>query len=299
MMDVFRQLFIYLPPPVADALQKSEYDLVTEIRFSINKPVLVSNQMSTYFLTSGGNRKIISDKAMFDYMLEKLTGGSIYSVNENIKEGFVTVKGGHRVGMCGTAVRQGEGVSYIKHISSLCFRVSREVRGSGLGLINEIEGKNGLNNILIASPPGCGKTTVLRDLCRIIANGELTCGIKRVGIADERGEIAAVNNGVAAFDVGVASFVCDGYSKSHAMLTMLRSMSPDLIATDEIGMQKDFEAVHSALKSGVSVIATAHAGDLQDLLNRFGKEVKSFDKIVFLKNKGSIARIYRRLSGDY
>ncbi len=272
---------------------------ISEIRFGLDKPVLISNGVTTAFFTDEQGKKIISGREMFDYMLEKLTGGSLYSVNNNIKEGFVTVKGGHRVGLCGTAVLQNGSISHIKNISGLCFRISREVKGCALSLINELKENGSLCSILIASPPGCGKTTIIRDLCRIIANGELSLGIKNVGLADERGEIACINDGCPSFDVGAGTFVCDGYTKSQAMMIMLRCMAPDVLICDEIGDKKDFEAVNMALKSGVSVIATAHAGDINDLTQKFGSEVKYFDKIVFLMSKGKIKKIYRRSKGDY
>lgn len=299
-LDVLSGLYSYLPQRVLSRVKENpNIDNITEIRFCLNKPSMISYGDVTEYLTDKSGGRIIADKDVFDYIVNKLTGGSMYSVNENIKNGFVTINGGHRVGICGTAVMEEGRVKHVKAVSALCFRVCRQVSGSALALSQEaVNGKHVLNT-LIVSPPGCGKTTLLRDLCRIIASGEASCGIRRVGIADERGEIAAMYHGEPRFDIGDAAFVCDGYPKAYAMKLMLRSLSPEVIATDEIGSADDFAAVRDSLKSGVSVIATAHASDISDLIARFGAEVKSFDKIVFLKNKGRILKVHRRCNGDY
>lgn len=298
-MDIINPLLSYLPHEIVKILKGKDYSDISELRFCPHRPVLINNGAQTHFLTDFHGGKIIAGSDMFEFMLHKLTGGSMYSVGDKMTEGFITLKGGHRVGICGSAVMDGNKISHIRNVSALCFRVSREVKGCAVFLGDEVESKYGINNILIASPPGCGKTTVLRDLCRIMANGELTRGILRVGIADERSEIAATDKGKPSFDIGVGAFVCDGYPKTVAMTLMLRSMSPDVIVTDEIGTSEDFLGVRNALKSGVSVIATAHAGDLSDLKRRFGQEIEIFDKIIFLRGKGKVSRIYRRLSDDY
>jgi len=298
-LDVFKDLYSYLPQEVSACLKAKGFPDATDLRFCLNKPVLVSENGKTVVLKNLHGDMIISSKDMISYISDRLTGGSMYSVGDNIAEGFVTVKGGYRVGICGTAVTDAGRICHIKNISALCFRVAREIRDCGILIADELSDGKKIYNMLIASPPGCGKTTLLRDLCRIMACGDLKEGIKRVGIADERGEIAGVCNGEATFDVGVGSFVCDGYPKAAAMNIMLRAMSPDVIATDEIGTPEDFEAVKCALKCGVSVIATAHAGDLADLKKRFSHELGCFDKIVFLKEKGKIAKIYRRAENDY
>ena len=298
-MDVFREIYAYLPGDIADALKERMPPGICEIRLTVNRPILVSDGLHTAIFTPGNGRRLVITKDILEGIMTRLTGGSIYSVSDHLAEGYITLTGGHRVGVMGTAVVRGNGISHIRQISAINFRISREVRGCCLPIVNELETCGRIANILIASPPGCGKTTYLRDLCRIISNGELSCGIRRVGIADERGEIAAVKDGIPGYDVGVGSFVCDGYPKALAMMAMLRSMSPDVIATDEIGTREDFDALAKALCCGVSVIATAHAGDLCDLKRRFENELNSFDKIVLLKERGRVSRIYRRGENGY
>jgi stage III sporulation protein AA len=299
LLKTIDEIAVYLPQRIYECVcQIPNFEEISEIRFSLDKPALVSYGGHTAVIKSK-NMPLVTDKAVFDFIISKLTGGSMYSVNESIKNGFVTIDGGHRVGICGTAVIDDGNIKHVKNISSLCFRICRQIKGCADGIASEIIEKGRINNVLIASPPGCGKTTLLRDICRIIGGGSSGIDIKRVGIADERGEIAALNNGVARFDVGVASFVCDSYPKAYAMKLMLRSMSPDVLVTDEIGSIEDFVAVKDSLKSGVSVIATAHATDIYDIKTRFGNEIKSFDKIIFLKGKGRIASVYRRVNNDY
>ena len=299
-MSVLSDIRDYIPKDIWELIKNdSNISYVSEIRFRLMYPVLFTSGMQTYYLKDCHGKNVIADKNTFDYILNRLTGGSLYSVNENIKQGFVTLPGGHRVGMCGTAVCDENGIKHIKDISALCFRICREIKGCGHTVINEVTCGSKIYNTLIVSPPGCGKTTLLRDLCRILSNGEASCGIKRIGIADERSEIAATCKGVSKFDIGNACFVCDGYSKKSAMNLMLRTMSPDIIVCDEIGTTEDFDSVKNCLKSGVTVIATAHATDLDDLNSKFGKEVKCFEKIIFLKDRGSVFKICRRCRGDY
>ncbi len=293
-------ILAYMPPQISAIIVRSEYAReVNEIRFCMNKPVMLCCKEVMYCLRDSKGQNVIADKECFNFILDRLTGGSLYSVNESIRQGFVTTKGGHRVGVCGTAVSEGDKIIHVKDISALCFRVAREAEGCAHKLSFDIIEDGRVLNGLIASPPGYGKTTMLRDLCRILAGGSAPCGFKKVGITDERGEIAAVYNGVQRFDTGLSSFVCTGYSKLNAMKIMLRSMSPDVIVTDEIGSGEEFAAVFEALKCGVSVIASVHAYCLDDLKRRIGKDLRAFDRIFFIHNKNSGYRMYRRDCGDF
>ncbi len=295
----------YLPEPVAKCLGETDSEYISglcEVRITLGRPIVADFFGRLEFLKNFSDGSIITaDRMSIKKVVDTVTRGSMYSVNETIKRGFVTVRGGHRIGFCGTAVSGEGGVRHIKDISSVCIRISRSVKASAAKIKDELCTKKRVYNVLIASPPGCGKTTVLRDACRMLADGELPCGMQKVGIADERSEIAAVYEAVPQHDVGCCSFVCDGYNKAEAMQMMLRSMSPNVIATDEIGSEADFAAVRTALKSGVSVIATAHADTIDDLCFKYGAQNirQCFEKIVFLRAKGVTGKIYRRDNNDY
>lgn len=301
---ILNELSFCLPEDVYSALSEKGDLLVRElkeIRFSVGKPVMFDcgGQLRT-LKRRADNLPIIADKACMDRLICAVSNGSMYSVNETIMEGFVTIRGGHRVGFCGTAVVENNEVRHIKNVSAACIRVSREVVGCAGKLKNELCSNGRIPSILIVSPPGCGKTTILRDICRMLGNGQITGCPVRVGIADERNEIAAVYEGVPQTDIGLTSFVCDGYTKSKAMNMMLRSMSPQVLATDEIGSEDDFSAIFSAALSGVSVIATAHAASIGELFCRYGKSRiwSCFDAIAILRGRGTVDKIYRRTDDD-
>ena len=180
-------------------------------------------------------------------ILEKLCNSSIYAYKNQICEGFITVKGGHRVGITGTAVVENEKVINLKYITSLNFRIAREVLNCSNKILGQIINKevNSIYTTLIVSPPGMGKTTILRDAIRRISNGvpEINFKGKTCGVVDERGEIAAMYQGIPQNDVGIRTDVVENISKSKGMKMLIRSMAPEVIACDEIGSKDDVEAI--------------------------------------------------------
>lgn len=219
-------------------------------------------------------------------VLDIATGGSIHSAAESMKNGFVTVSGGHRIGICGTAVVKMGEVSFIKEISSVAIRIAKEFPGVADPVLPEILAGGAFRNTLIVSPPGCGKTTMLRDLIRLLGKDH------RVSIADERGEIAAKYRGVPQFDVGRHTDVMEGVSKASAMMLMLRSMSPQILAADEITAEEDIRAIACACNCGVGLIATAHGEDISSLqgrpLYRKLMELGIFEVAVVLEKKNGV-----------
>ena len=193
-----------------------------------------------------------------------LCGYSVHSHEEDLKNGFLTLKGGHRAGLCGTAGLQDGHVVGMREISSIHLRIARQIDGAGNAVVDTF--RSGLVSTLICGTPGSGKTTILRDAAMQLANGALGRRLK-VAVIDERGEIAATHQGVPQNRMGMC-YILDGYPKSIGMQIALRTLSPDLIVCDEIGSEEDASGIEQSLYAGVTVLATAHAGRVEELYHR-------------------------------
>ena len=198
---------------------------------------------------------IATTNAILDVLLN-VSKNSIYAIQNDINNGFVIIRGGHRIGVSGEVVYVDGKIKNIKNICSLNIRVAKQVYGCADKVLKSIIQNGKVNNTLIVSPPGCGKTTLIRDIVRQISNGVPSINFKgkNVSLIDERGEIASVYEGVASLDVGVRTDIMSNVTKSTGMKMMIRSMAPDVIATDEIGKKEDIVAIKEAMLSGVSVI---------------------------------------------
>jgi stage III sporulation protein AA len=211
-------------------------------------------------------------------LLEMLTNHSLYTFEEQLKRGFITIAGGHRVGLSGRTILENGKVKQIRDVSSFNIRIARAVTGVGKPVLPFLFDSKTLSiyHTLVLSPPQQGKTTLIRDLARMISKGEWghpvhagasTKGIK-VGVIDERSELAACVRGIPRFDLGPRTDVMDGCPKAEGMMMMIRSLSPEVLVVDEIGRPEDADAIHEAMHAGIRVLATAHAGSLTEAKRR-------------------------------
>ena len=246
-----------MPRPIGRLLTAQEENSVREIRVRAGgRASLVGSGACTVCPGS-------FTQAQVAQMAEALCEHALYARTEEQRQGFVTLRGGHRMGLCGRVITQGQSVRALREISSLCIRVAGQWKGAADGLLPCVRDQEGVHSTLVVGLPGTGKTTLLRDLCRSLSEeGTHVC------IVDERSEIAAMCGGVAQLDVGACTDVLDGCGKEAGLRWMLRAMSPQVLATDELGGALDVQAVMEAARSGVAVMATLHGRSLENALAR-------------------------------
>lgn len=292
---VKEEILNYLPNTVKNEQEMNEelMDMAEEIRIRVGQPMCIRGYNFEKFFTY-----IIRPEDILK-ILENFSDNSIYSVQNEINSGFLTIKGGHRVGVVGTCVFENETIKNIKYISSLNIRVAREVKGCSRKILSYIIDNSNFNNTLILSPPGCGKTTIIRDMISQLSNGNEFCIPYNIGLVDERSEIAAMYKGIPQNDIGKRTDVMNNCYKDVGMKMLIRSMGPQIIATDEIGGTKDEEAIFEAFFSGVKLLLTAHGETIKDVSKNI-IDSKIFKNIVILKKldkPGELAKIYM-LEGD-
>lgn len=270
-----------LPAELAEVLnrlperQKNELE---EVRIRESRPLEIGTSQGFWFVSPAGVPSTRPDEAykpsaeICRKLLEKLTNHSLYAMEEELRRGYITVAGGHRIGLAGRTVLEGGSVRGLRDIAAFNVRIAREVVGASADLLPKLldHKRRTLYSTLVIAPPQQGKTTLVRDLARAASSGAWGQGPAsgwpglKVGIVDERSEIAACVKGVPTFNVGPRTDVMDACPKAEGMIMMLRSMSPDIMIVDEIGREEDAAAILDASHAGVVVIATAHALDLED-----------------------------------
>ncbi|OCT12419.1 stage III sporulation protein AA [Paenibacillus pectinilyticus] len=255
--------------------------LVEEIRVRESRPLEISWADRYAFISERG--QMITEETLAykptrqdcSILLEILTNHSLYTYEEELRRGYITVSGGHRVGLAGRTILDQGHVKQIRDVSSFNIRIAREMQGVGQDilpyLVDPLLGN--IHHTLIISPPQQGKTTLVRDLARLISRGEWGHGHgslsgKKVGIVDERSELAASVKGVPRFDLGPRTDVLDGCPKAEGMMMMIRSLSPEVLVVDEIGREEDADAIHEAVHTGIRVLATAHGMNYEDVRRR-------------------------------
>ena len=280
-----------------------DYEKLQEIRLRINAPFLLVYDNQEYFVTEKPslNRKnqnaFIISKAEIKETMEYISNYSLYAFEDEIKQGFITIQGGHRVGIAGKIILEKDKVKSMKHISFINIRLSHQVMGCGDPVLPHIIHKESKEpyHTLIISPPRCGKTTLLRDLIRQLSDGNSIAEGIPIGVVDERSEIAACYMGVPQNKLGIRTDVLDCCPKGTGMLMLIRSMSPRVIAIDEIGGKEDLEAMEYVINCGCKLIATVHGSSIEDIQNKpiLGKLVKEkvFERFIVLSNKKRIGNI--------
>lgn len=292
---------------VLAGLDERTWQQLEEVRLRKGRPLMVTLSGFSFFLTRTGkicpelpgDALIVTERA-FAETLAVMTKHSLYAVEEQVRSGFLTLSGGHRAGLVGRAVVENGQVRSLQQIGGINLRFGRAVPGIAVPLLPYLLVTGRLQNTLLLSAPGAGKTTLLRDLVRCVSTGVpgLLVGL-RVGVVDERSEIAGCQAGVPQHDLGPQTDVLDSCPKAEGIMMLLRAMSPQVVACDEVGSHADVQALLEALHAGVIVLATVHAGTAAQLQARpvlrplF--EEKVFQRLVLLgrsQGVGTIEAIY-------
>lgn len=281
------------------------YDKLYELRLRIREPFLIIYDGEEYFVTEKGeleksraNAYIVTETDVKE-TLEFVSNYSLYAYEDEIRQGFITVQGGHRIGLAGTVVLERGRIKSVRHISFINIRVSHQVKGCASKVLPYLWEDGNVYHTLIISPPRCGKTTLLRDIVRSVSDGDDDKEGMTVGVVDERSEIGACYRGLPQNDLGMRTDVLDCCPKVDGMMMLIRSMSPQVIAVDEIGSIEDIEAIAYVINCGCKILATVHGKSIDDIKNkpvlRKLVEEKTFERYIVLngsKKAGQVESIF-------
>ncbi len=275
-----------------------------EVRLRTGRPVAITAGRETVFLLEDGTvcrgrplpGALVARQEDLEESFRCLCEYSVHSHQNEIRSGFLPLRGGHRAGICGTAVYSGGQLTGLRDISSINLRIARAVEGAADSLLRLLDLRNS-SGILLAGPPSSGKTTLLRDLARQLAGGLLEGGPMRVAVVDERGELAGTYRGASQNDLGYCCDILDGYGKADGILQAIRGLSPQVIVCDELGNPEDYESVRSGVNAGVRMVASVHAGNISEVAEnrrvRMLLDTGAFSHVAVLRGVGEIGGVYR------
>ncbi|MBE3570309.1 MAG: stage III sporulation protein AA [Bacillales bacterium] len=260
------EIFDYLPKTIADEMKRlpdNYWTKVEEIRMRIGRPLEITVKGRPLFLSH------VVTKEDGETFMSKISHHSFYTLEEELKRGYITIEGGHRVGLAGKVILENGQVKGLRHLSSFNIRIAREIIGISRPLIPFLFEK-GWKHTMIIGAPQTGKTTLLRDIARVASTGcdQLNIPPLKVGIVDERSEIAGCMFGIPQLSFGPRVDVLDACPKAEGMMMMIRSMSPDVLVVDEIGREEDRMAVLEAVNAGVKLVMTTHGDSLEEIQKR-------------------------------
>lgn len=275
--SILQDILPYLAPDIYKLIAPHSLQLgssLEEIRLRCNQPIVLRTTDQELTITrqgkldsklAGGYRVKTEDLSR---TIASISDNSFYAFEEEIRRGFITIPGGHRVGLAGQMVIRDNQVHNISSFSSIAIRMARQIKGCASSLLPQLVHKGRVNNTLVVSPPRCGKTTLLRDLTRILSSGDDHIPGCNITVVDERSEIAGCYHGIPQMDIGPRTDVLDACPKALGMMMAIRSLSPDILVTDELGRKEDLYAVRECINAGVNIIASVHAGSIEEIQRR-------------------------------
>ncbi len=287
-----------------------DFEKLQEIRLRMNAPLLIIYANKEAFITEDAKMVDNPSKAVqitkneIRETMEYISNYSLYAFEEEIRQGFITINGGHRIGIAGKTIIEDDSIKGMKHISFINIRLAHQIKGCADPVIPYLINSwaNGIYHTLIISPPRCGKTTLLRDIIRQFSDGSNYLDGMSVGVVDERSEIGACYMGTPQNELGIRTDILDCCPKAKGMMMLIRSMSPQIIAVDEIGSKEDLDAIDYVIGCGCKLIATVHGSSLEDIRSKPTLcelvKKKLFERYIILNNVTGVGHLKEIYDSD-